>query len=305
MATDETINTRKTANNPPPVQAGAVGESWQVDLDSLGWLTILRTLPHEKGDPLSMHGDWTGPVKMIETGNGLIQRIDIHRGAGSVTYSDAMLDGEGTLASGGLVKKVLDQANAWFGGGCGLDDWTPPSSKTLSEWIVRTGREAAVDEEGHLHLALKRQGCDGQVRITRREGRLRFAMPLGRFSRLDSRANAAMAKLAAEANAGCRLARIARLKESRGDRYEAQVDLTGLPFGDTPDSATLSMWAGTVRMAVLSLDLALRRLGHELPLLAEARESELARWIENRRSDAMQRCTRAMRCDDAEIKMRS
>jgi hypothetical protein len=288
MTSDETVNTRKSANNPPPGQAGVEEESWKVDLDSMGWLTILRVLPHEEGDPLSKHGDWTGPVKMIETANGMIQRIDIHRGAGAVTYNDAMLGEEDALAAGGMVKKLLARAGDWFAGGNGLNGWTPPSSKMLCEWIVRTGREAAVDEAGHLHLTLKRQGCDGQVRITRRENHLRFTMPFGRFSRLEPQAKAAMAKLAAEANAGCRLARIARLVESRDDRYEAQVDLTGLPWGDTPDSATLSMWAGTVRMAVLSLDLALRRLGHELPLLAEARESELARWIENRRNDAMQ-----------------
>ena len=128
-----------------------------------------------------------------------------------------------------------------------------------------------------MRCTLKRHGCDGQIRVNRREGGLRFTMPLGQSRNLDS--IAAMTKLCTEANARCKLARIARVEDEEPVRFEAQVDLSGLPWHEEPDRPTLALWQGMIRMTALSLELALRRLGLELPLLAKAQHPELFQWI--------------------------
>jgi hypothetical protein len=230
---------------------------------------------------LDLHRDWAGPVKALDTEEGRIQRIDLH---GAFDVTDPTIDEEGALAAERLMQRLNARAEDWFAGKASIHGWTPPPAKTLRTWLVEAGCEAAIDGEDHLRCTLKRRGCDGQVRVFRDEGRLRFTMPLAQGRGLVFKTYAAMSKLALEANARCKLARIARMKEKAAVRFEAQVDLSGLPWLD--DRPTIALWKGMISRTALSLELALRRLGLELPLLAQAGHPELFHWILKRTTPA-------------------
>lgn len=247
------------------------------------WLTLSRGLEENRPCCLDLHRDWAGPVKALDTEEGRIQRIDLH-GAPDVT--DPMIDEEGAVAAERLMQNLHACADAWFAGKPLIHGWTPPPAKTLSTWLVEAGCEAAVDGEGHLRCTVKRRGRDGQIRVYREEGSLRFTMPLAQGKGLELETMGAMTRLAIEANARCKLARIARVKEEGDLCFEAQVDLSGLPWMEEADRPTLTLWQGMIRMTVLSLELALRRLGLELPLLADANHPELLHWILKRTTPA-------------------
>ncbi len=117
------------------------------------------------------------------------------------------------------------------------------------------------------------------MRVQRRTGRLRFVMPLGRWKNLDDAARDALLALGHAANAHCRLTRIAWVEEDGATRCEAQVDLTGLPAPEGEASfsrASEAMWKAMVQMTVSGLELALRRLGLEMPALADPKNREVA-----------------------------
>ncbi len=280
------MHTRTRMNEPTPRTGRSDEEngSWKTEQDPMGWLTFWKPLPPQEKEPalLSIHGDWAGPVKVLDFGQGRIQRTDLYPGEGAFTAADPMFDEEGVRATERLINALNARAEEWFAGNSLIAEWNPPSSKTLRKWLVQAGLDTAIDGEDNLRMTLKRRGLDGQVRVSRREGRLRFTMPLWQGRRLDPVADAAMTRLAAEANARCKLARIARLQEKEQVRFEAQVDLSGLPWLEEPDGPTLTLWQGMIRMTALSLDLALRRLGLELPLLAGGHHAVLAHWIMNK-----------------------
>lgn len=153
----------------------------------------------------------------------------------------------------------------------------------IGNWLTEAGHETAIDKKGHLRLTVKRRGCDGQIRIERQEGRLRLALTLGRWSKLEPSAEAAILRLAGEANTRSRLVRIAWLEKEGFHYCQAQVDLTGLPVGSELNSPLAGpralMWKGMVQAAVDALKLALKRLGLELPALGDPKNKTLAEMV--------------------------
>jgi hypothetical protein len=305
------------------------GLAWRMDGDPQGWIALSRPFQangdresvaqgleplDREVDLLAAHSNWAGPVKLLDTGNGVVQRIDICLSGDRGDFMRALSDKEVVQGSERLLSELNGCAIPWFSGLLEIPDWEPPAAETLREWLDEAGQENAIDEEGNLRLTLKRFGFDGQIRIVRRRGLLRFCMPLGSWVDLDPPVEAAMTRLANEANTGCRLTRIAWLRQGNTQSCEAQVDLSGLPLsvncppggedcppggevcppggedcppggevcppvGEIQGPSVRSMWRGTIQMALHSLDLTLRRLALELPLLAETSHRSLAQLL--------------------------
>ncbi|MFV1965909.1 MAG: hypothetical protein ACC628_10830 [Pirellulaceae bacterium] len=254
--------------------------NWDIDRDDSGWLTIIQPVPDIGAlEVLKRNDTLSGPVKLMEGVEGTVQRADVFLGGDRLLQNDPMLDEEAYEESNELMDELLDRASCWFGNQRGLDEWSPPEPKALADLLAEVGHESAIDSDGNLRLAIKRRGCDGQVRIIRGQGRLRFAMPFGSWRRLDEATESAMVRLAAQANSRSRLARIAWRDEEDRQHVEAQVDLTGLPVAENPSSAAATMWKETICMTLSALELLLRRLGLELPLLADAKYPELIDWM--------------------------
>jgi hypothetical protein len=244
-----------------------------------GWLTVSRWgHAGDETDVLTRHGDWAGPVKQIEAPRGgCTQRFDFYVGHDTAGQPHEAVDPEAAAALMQLQSDLVDLA-LQFDGAPVIDGWTPPAADTLAEWLTRTGREVAIDKEQNLRLTLKRRGCDGQVRVDRAAGRLRFVMPLGRWSDVSRDAERAMRDLACEANARARLVRIVWVADGAARRCDAQVDLSGLPVAHT-DARHDQFWQGMTRMAVAGLELALRQLGLELGVLADPRHRDLVELV--------------------------
>lgn len=252
----------------------APANGWQVTRDAGGWLTMSRPfeVPEER-DILEVHSDWAGPVKLTENDGEGEQRFEVFLGRNP--EADPLLDEEAAHEAERLVAEIVDRASA-FAGQTMMAGWEPPSAEALAGHLHATGHETAIDKEQNLRLTLKRPGCDGQVRIERSPGRLRFALPLGRWTDLEPVAETAMRLVATDVNRRTRLVRIGWIPEAKASRCEAQVDLGGLPAGTNSNACRDALWREMVRMAVGGLELALRQLGLELPVLADPRHRELA-----------------------------
>jgi hypothetical protein len=153
--------------------------------------------------------------------------------------------------------------------------WEPPAPERLTAWLIQAGYETATDKEQNLRLTLKRHGCDGQVRVERRPGRLRFVLPLGNWDRLEPPVEAALRRLTGLANDRLRLVRLAWRVKDDNHCCEAQVDLSGLPLPDDHHPSRERFWQQLVSRAVLGLHLALRQLGLELAVLADPAQDSL------------------------------
>jgi hypothetical protein len=267
-------------------QPGGGGAPFALNFGPDGWIeahTRFEPCGHADGVDasaaiLSAHADWSGPVK-LETDDGRCRSrisLDVGRAATAPSTHDSMHDADESAAAEHLTVALLKRIPDWFRGGTGAEGWQPPEIDALREWIQETGLEATPDKDGGLRFTLKRGGVDGQARVECRPGRLRFTLPLGRWRGLPPAARAAMQGLALEANDRCRLVRIAWIESEAGEtRVEAQVDLSGMPVGPGESAP----WRDWTHLAIDGLSLALRRLGLELPILADARNRTLAETL--------------------------
>lgn len=262
-----------TTHRLPRPLRGESPPGWQVVRRPEGWLEMNR-LWQRKGqvDELAAHADWAGPVKLVERQGYIEQRVEFFPGR----IAPASTLDEETAAGFDALFGELIQKGGSLGEQKRETTWTAPPAETLAAWLGQSGYETALDNERNVCLTLKRTGCDGEVRIACGADRLRFVMPLGHWAALEPTAEMAMRRLARDVNARGRLVRIAVRSEGEGRRFEAQTDLTGLPFGSDADSHRERMWRETVRLAAKGLELALRQLGLELPLLADPRNKDLA-----------------------------
>ena len=255
---------------------GAKG-GWHLERSPQGWLTLRRQVAiHDDREPLSHHADWAGPVKLVvrEGEAEAEQRVELFLGNAMTGEDDPILDEEASRSSERLTSSLLERFSA-LEGQMRFDGWSPPNAERLTGWLQLAGCETAIDKDQNVRFTLKRRGCDGQVRIERSEGRLRFLLGLGRWKNLGETPAKAMKNLASRLNARSRLVRIAWLEDGETTRCEAQVDLSGLPVDGDAGPQLESVWREMTRLAVGGLELALRQLGLELPLLADPANADV------------------------------
>ena len=231
-----------------------------------GWLVQERSAAAAEGEPLTTHARWVGPSKCIAVAGKWRQRTEIFLPQAT---ADEMLDGETNLELEHLLAELVDGLLSSEATTPALG-WEPPSAQAIAAWLAAAGYAPAIDEDECVRFSLKARGSDGQVRVVRHHSRLRMTLALGQWSELAPASEQAMLRLAREANAGARLARIAWLADGAARLCEAQVDLSGLPVGDAGSAAHAGMWREMTRLGAAGLELALRRLGWELDLLADA-----------------------------------
>jgi hypothetical protein len=255
---------------------------WQISRDHLGWLTIVRPAEgHANQERIIEHADWAGPVKLMAGREGTVQRIDVFLGDQLAEWFDPDLHPGAEEDLHRVLSGVLGRADAIF---CQnravLDDWEPPEATRLSAWLAQAGPSVARDKDENLRMTIRASNRDGQVRVLARRGQLRLVMSLGRWSQLTASAEAAMLKLADQANNHLRLARLAwRTTAEGGGSCEAQVDLTGLLWADTSNPAQCGIMRDMLQMAIDGLELALRQLQYELEVLADPQHSDLAETV--------------------------
>jgi hypothetical protein len=250
------------------------------DRNSLGWLTATRPVAgYAVGEHLSAHADWPGPVKLVRDHEATYQRIDFFLGKPAWAASDRSIDEEAAEDHTELAADLEAAARGLLTRDVDLDSWQGPPAEAIVDWLVADGRTAAVDRDGNIRLTIHRPACDGQVCFQCRPDRLQIVMTLGTWQQLAPSVEAAMLRLADEANARTRLVRIAWLVSDDKRRCVAQVDLTGLPGFDEQNAANHAMWRGMIEMGLAGLELVLRRLGRELSILAQGAYAELARAV--------------------------
>ncbi len=223
-------------------------------------------------DCLAAHADWAGPSKLVWTDEACWKITEVY--LSHADFGDELLDDESSQENNLLMSELIEETFKRKPKDKAAG-WEPPSTSELAGWLEATGHTATVDEDENLRLTLKSRGCDGQVRVTSESGRLRLAMRLGSWSKLDPAAEEAILHLSNEANARGRMFRIAWLAEKEQRKCEAQVDLTGLPTAGHVER----LWPDVIRTSVASLELALRWLGRELEVLADGKNLELAREL--------------------------
>jgi hypothetical protein len=245
---------------------------WKLNRTVEGW--ALWSRPWPDCDPLAVHAGWHGPVKLVRKQSGIEQRVEVFLGGGMDGMDALGLDEEEAGAAEALFEEIV-QAGFFGDAAESVAGWQPPAAEALAGWLAEAGYEPAIDREQNLRLTRKRLGCDGQIRLERGDGRLRLCMPLGRWADLVDAVEHAMRSLADEANATSRLVRIAWQREENDRRCEAQVDLTALPVPRAGEPCRQRFWRDMLRMSMAGLELALRRLGLELLLLAEPQNRAL------------------------------
>lgn len=265
----------------PRTRSGSRGRNnpasgWQLVHSSAGWLVFSRPFPLSSDRHyLEAHATWVGPFKLIEYQGRVEQRVEFFLGQRFIGANDPDLDPETAAGWERLTEKLTNLATSGEQRES-VGEWGPPTTSVLAGWLTATGRESAIDREGNLRLTLKRPGCDGQARLQRREGCLRFVLPLGEWSTLDPICEQAMRVLAGAVNAQTRLVRIAWIDTGPTRRCEAQVDLSGLPLPAPDRPWCEAFWSQSLALAVRGLEIALRQLGLELIVLADTRYRELS-----------------------------
>jgi hypothetical protein len=257
--------------------AGGRKRDISIEEDPLGWITLRRRVQgYTEQEALAAHGDWPGPVKLLQGPGGLEQRVDVFMAGPAPDDVDLLVDRPMVRESEELRAEVIRSARGYLKDHPATDRPNALTARTLQEWIIETGHAAAVDGQGNLRTSITHAAADGQIHVECQPTRLRFEMPLGRWPELDPTSEAAMMRLAAEANAQTRLVRIVWRSDPSGADCRAQVDLTGLTWQSSRDRATLAMCRGMTTMAMTGLALALRRLGRELSILADRANRDLA-----------------------------
>lgn len=250
----------------PAAGSSPVFVQWQPG----GWLAVEQSVGGDlPGDALSIPAEWSGPAKM--TVNGCTaRRIDLPLLEDLPASETESAEGEGGAAGEALLSELFARLPDWLHGRA-PDDWDPPAAPLVAEWIAAAGADAAIDAEGSLRTVLKRKGCDGQVRIERRRGRLRFEMRLGAWCDVRERARAAMWSLVEQVNSHTRLVRVVWTAVDDAVHVAAQVDLTGLPTPEGDSGVGSALWPMVLHAALDGLQLVLCRLGVELEVLADPR----------------------------------
>lgn len=264
-----------------PTRRRQGAKHWQVEETSTGWITYRRACSLKKDKhPLVYHADWAGPIKLVESAHaGELQvRYDFFLDQTLGHEGDPTIDLDLAAENDGLEAAFARQAEA-FEEQIKIADWTPPPVELLSGWLRQSGYEPTEDEDHNLRLSIRRRGATGQVKLVREEGRLRLAMPLGRWGDLPNENRHAMQKLASLANTRCRLARIAWESTEKVDACEARVDLSGLPYTPRQSRRMESFWLAVTSLSMSALDLAVTQLAMELAVLAEDKEQELVKLI--------------------------
>lgn len=248
-----------------------------------GWLVRERVVKAPlDGEPLSLHADWVGPTKLVAAGGAWRQRTEVFL---PQSAGDAFLDREADAAQERLLAELLDGSFSSEPTTPALG-WEPPEAQALAGWLADAGCTPAIDEQQNLRFALGSRGSDGQVRVLRQHGRLRMSLALGAWNGVDPAAESAMLRLASEANARGRLARIVWHAEGDARCCEARVDLSGLPLGSGDSTAHGTLWREMTRLAVAGLELALRRLGLELDVLSDVEFSRSLMELDGKGSSA-------------------
>lgn len=251
-----------------------------IEQTSLGWMTVSRPASAcEADEHLSVHADWPGPVKLVRAQDGLIQRIDVFLGTAAWEASDRSVDEDAWEEREELLAELNNAVEEILTGNVDLDGWQTPPAEVVLEWLVADGHAAAVDQAGNIRLTIPRPSCDGQACIECRSDGLRISMTLGVWRHLAPGVEAAMVRLAEEANARTRLVRIVWLSTGDERRCVAQVDLTGLPTPFDRTAALHAVWRGMTEMALAGLELTLRRLGRELAILASGKYGALTQEV--------------------------
>jgi hypothetical protein len=272
--------TRRSGKLPAP-RWRRRAKHWRLEENSGGWITYRRecTLKNNQ-HPLAYHAEWAGPVKLVESehGGALSLRYDFfldqtlgHEGDPSIDQ-DLAAENESLHAAFSAQAESFDESDK-------IGGWTPPPIEEFKAWLRHCGYEPSEDEDHNLRLSIRRRGATGQVKLVRDEGRLRLAMPLGRWGDLPGENRHAMQKLASLANTRCRLARIVWESTDKIDACEARVDLSGLPYTPHQSRRMESFWREVTSLSMTALDLAVAQLAMELAVLAEDREHELVRHI--------------------------
>jgi hypothetical protein len=235
-----------------------------------GWLAVEQAVGRDlPGDALSIPADWSGPAKMTVNGS-TARRIDLPLVEDLLATEVDPEDLPQSTASKELLTELFARLADWLHGRA-PDDWDPPAAPLVAEWIAAAGADAAIDAEGSLRTVLKRKGCDGQVRIERRRGRLRFEMRLGAWRDVRERTRTAMRSLVEQVNSHTRLVRVVWTTVDDTVHVTAQVDLTGLPVLEGDSGVGPALWLVVLRAALDGLQLVLCRLGVELEVLADLR----------------------------------
>jgi hypothetical protein len=255
--------------------------NWRITQSQLGWLTIERPAARlASSEPVVAHADWLGPVKLIGGHGGPVQRIDVFLGNHRHDLFDPLLNTGAEEDLEGVLAGVFGRAKALFSQKrAALADWLPPDGKRVVAWLSQAGHTVAMDKDENLRMTVRASGRDGQVRVVRQPGQFRFVMPLGSWTRLRSAAEAAMLRVAREANDHLRLGRIAWRAADDRCECEAQVDLTGLLVPGPSHPSGDSVICGMIQMAADALELALRQLQLELEVLADPQHEDLAEMV--------------------------
>lgn len=232
---------------------------WHSRLLPSGWLDIWQIREDGDSDVLVKNAQRRGPGKFLRTENRIQERFEYYLGRSGDL--EALIDPEAAEAQTRLRQELIDPVFA------SEEKAEAPSAAQMSRWLGDAGFEPAIDKDGNLRLTLKRPGCDGGVRIERSEDRVCMSLALGSWPQLAPASEKAMRLVAEFVNAHTRLARIALFREGEARRFEAQVDLTGMPVCD--DAAHERLWQLMMPLGVKALDLSLRQLGLELSLLAD------------------------------------
>lgn len=238
---------------------------WQTNVDAGGWLEVWRIVEADCFDIFTANAGRNGLGRFVAKHGRVEEHLEFFIGRAP----DAMFDTDEAAAREQLLQELSAIAST------PPQTWTAPAAKQMSRWLVEAGFEPAIDKDENLRLTLKRPGCDGAVRVERGSGRCRIFLPLGAWPTLAPVCEQAMCLLANFVNGQCRLGRIALHREGDARRFESQADLRGLPL--LGDAIHDRLWREMMAMSVKAMELALRQLGLELPLLAE--NPELAQAV--------------------------
>lgn len=265
-------------------RAGRVGPlgkkaTWEVAFSQTGWLVIER--PADGADSQRLvgdHAEWRGPVKLVASPTGPVQRIEVFAGTSRSEQFDRELQSGAEERFIGLLAGLFARAGCWFDQDpAGWADWEPPATRPLAAWLSQLGHPVAMDQDGNLRMTIRAGDRDRPVRVVSVPGELRLVMSLGTWPSLDPVRRAAMVRLACQANQHVRLARVAWRERSGKDACEVQVDLTNL--ASLSDETGEELLRDMTQMAVRAQALALKRLGHELEILADPAHEGLARLL--------------------------
>lgn len=227
-----------------------------------GWLC--QSLPlaiDDAQDPLSAHSDWLGPAKLVGI-DGTARRVT-EVFVSRESFGDQVYEEASRRQCESLLKELSRVCTAVLEP---LPDWVAPETEDLMRWLTIGGFQPAIDEANNIRMMLKVRGRDGQVQLQRTAERLRFTMKIGTWSNLAPESEQGMLRLARQANANGRLARVAWIIDGNKRRCEGQVDLTGLPTAGSAER----IWPDTMCMSMHGLELLLRRLSIELEVLANS-----------------------------------